>query len=197
MSLPAAYFDEFYGDRDDPWGFRDRWYEKRKRSITMAALPRARYERAFEPGCGNGELTVVLAERCEELHSADVSSIAVRAARERTAGLSGVTVTEGSVPADWPAGTFDLIVLAEVGYYLSHDDLSVLTRLCRSSLRPGGTLLGCHWRHPVRDYPLAADEVHQVLGADLRRLGGWRDSDFLLDVWSSDATSVAAREGLA
>lgn len=197
MSLPVEYFDEFYGNREDPWGFRDRWFEQRKRALILAALPKAGYRNGFEPGCGNGELTALLAQRCEHLQSADVSSVAVRAARERTAALPGVDVSQGGIPDDWPAGRFDLIVLVEVAYYLSSDDLGRLDGLLRDSLLPGGTLLACHWRHPVADYPLAADEVHQALSMGRHRIGGWRDADFLLDVFSDDPTGVAAQEGLA
>lgn len=198
MTLSAAYFDDFYGGREDPWGFRDRWYERRKRAMTLAALPRPRYRSAYEPGCGNGELTAELALRCERLQSADISSVAVKAAQERTAELPGVSVSQSGVPQDWPSGGgFDLIVLVEVAYYLSLDDLGRLDALVHDSLAPGGTLLACHWRHPVPDYPLGADEVHQVLGRGRHRLGGWVDEDFLLDVFCDDATGVAAREGLS
>ena len=36
---------------DDPWSFKSRWYEARKRALTLAALPKLRYGRAYEPGC--------------------------------------------------------------------------------------------------------------------------------------------------
>ena len=40
QSLDQDFFDDFYGDQPDPWGFESRWYERRKRAITMASLPR-------------------------------------------------------------------------------------------------------------------------------------------------------------
>ncbi|MBC7682848.1 MAG: hypothetical protein H7172_10975, partial [Ferruginibacter sp.] len=42
-SAPAAYFDALFKDTEDPWGFRTRWYETRKRALTLASLPADRY----------------------------------------------------------------------------------------------------------------------------------------------------------
>ena len=39
MTLPGDYFDGVYAAGPDPWGFTDRWYEERKRAVTLAALP--------------------------------------------------------------------------------------------------------------------------------------------------------------
>ena len=61
------YFDGLYKSSDDPWNLREGWYERRKRSLTLALLPRPRYRNAFEPGCANGELTAELATRCDAL----------------------------------------------------------------------------------------------------------------------------------
>ena len=40
MSIDVRYFAELFAASDDPWAFRSRWYEKRKRDLVMAALPR-------------------------------------------------------------------------------------------------------------------------------------------------------------
>jgi hypothetical protein len=40
MSLDAQYFADLYADSDDPWAFRTRWYERRKRDLALASLPR-------------------------------------------------------------------------------------------------------------------------------------------------------------
>ena len=55
------FFDEFYTEGADRWGFETRWYEKRKRAMTLASLPRERFGSAFEPGCAIGVLTAELA----------------------------------------------------------------------------------------------------------------------------------------
>ena len=46
-STPDAYFDGMYGRGPDPWHYADRHYERRKREILLATLPRARFASAF------------------------------------------------------------------------------------------------------------------------------------------------------
>jgi SAM-dependent methyltransferase len=200
VTLPPAYFDAMYAESPDPWGFTTRWYERRKYALTLAALPRERYRRGFEPGCSIGVLTALLAERCEQLLATDVAPAAVATAKERLASYDGVEVAELAVPYDWPSGRFDLIVLSEIGYYLSADDLEVLLDRIVGSLEPGGTLVAVHWRHPVADYPLHGDDVHDLLATspDLQRLARHEETDLILEVFETEPTlSVAQRSGLA
>lgn len=39
MSVEDSYFNELFLNSDDPWAFKQRWYERRKRALTLAALP--------------------------------------------------------------------------------------------------------------------------------------------------------------
>ena len=41
MSMTDGYFDRLFETSDDPWAFRQRWYERRKRALTLAALKTA------------------------------------------------------------------------------------------------------------------------------------------------------------
>ena len=191
-SLGSDYFDALYDRHNDPWKFESRWYERRKRAITVASLPHERYATALEIGCSIGVLSTDIATRVDSLLAVDLSSAAIDRARERE--LPNVTFEVMDVAAAFPDGEFDLIVLSEVGYYLSSDDLARLLDNVRSHLSPGGTLLACHWRHPVADYPLSGDEVHAAI--DLPRLVRHEEDDFVLEVFCLDPASVAAREGL-
>ncbi|MDC7122686.1 PIG-L family deacetylase [Cellulomonas fimi] len=198
-TLRSDYFDATYARRDDPWGFEDRWYEERKRAVTLAALPDRRYGRVLEVGCSIGVLTADLATRCDELLALDVAPAAVARARERVASARHVRVEVGDVAAHVPDGPWDLVVLSEVGYYLAREDLVRTARAVRASLAPRGTVVAVHWRHPVADYPLTGDEVHRVLHRtlDLAPLVRHEEADFMLDVLAADPRSVARREGLA
>lgn len=199
MTLPPAYFEAMYAESTDPWGFASRWYERRKYALTLAALPRERYARGFEPGCSIGVLTGLLATRCDSLLATDVAAAAVAEARQALAPYDWVDVAELAVPHDWPEGGFDLIVLSEIGYYLDADDLEVLLDRAVASLEPGGTLAAVHWRHPVADYPLRGDDVHDLLGSspDLHRLARHEEADLLLEIFeAAPAMSVATRSGL-
>jgi LmbE family N-acetylglucosaminyl deacetylase/SAM-dependent methyltransferase len=202
-SLGPAFFEQFYADNgDDPWGFEDRWYERRKRALTAAALPRERFGSALEVGCSAGVFTAELASRCDRLLALDIAASAVRRARDRVAAAGfGDTVETrvARVPQEFPDGSFDLVVLSEVAYYCSPDDLRELLARTTASLAADGVLVACHWRHLVQGYPLTGDEVHRVLCGipELTVLAHHEEEDFLLDVFvRPPATSVARAGGL-
>lgn len=194
MSLTPDYFDRMY-ESPDPWGFTSRWYEQRKYALTVAALPDPAYDSGLEIGCSIGILTSALAPRCRRLTSIDPSAAALAAARDRVP--DNVSLRQGSVPGDWPAGSYDLVVLSEVGYYLEPADLSRTLDLVQRDLTAGGVIVACHWRHPVADYPRTGDEVHEMLTDRWPRLSRIAEEDFLLDVLQpGGAMSVARRTGL-
>jgi SAM-dependent methyltransferase len=190
-----------YQAASDPWGFENRWYERRKYALSLALLPAERYRSAFEPGCSIGVFSEQLASRCDALLCCDVAAAPVRAAAARTRGLPQVRVERRELPGQWPAGRFDLIVFSELLYYFGADDLDRLLNNAAASLQPGGTLLAVHWRHPVADYPRSGDDVHRAIAAQpgLARLVSHAEPDFLAEVYlRSDGApvSVAQATGL-
>jgi SAM-dependent methyltransferase len=204
MTLPTTYFDDLYLDDDDPWGYRHRWYERRKQQLTLAALPRERFRRAFEPACSNGELTALLAARCDALLACDLSGRAVQLARKRCAGLPNVAIEQRVLPHEWPNANvpearFDLIVIGELAYYLDPDETAQLAQRACASLAADGVLIACHWRHAFIERRQSAEAAHAVFDAatGLTRIVRHEEPDLLLDVWSTDGRSVAQQEGLA
>jgi trans-aconitate methyltransferase len=168
-TLPEQYFNDVYRASDDPWQFKSSPYERAKYEATLAALPTARYQSAYEIGCSIGILSALLAERCDKLLSVDASTLPLTAARERLARYPHVTVAQQYVPAQFSDDSFDLILLSEVGYYLSLPDLHQLQQRILDQLRPMGQLLLVHWTPFVPDYPLTGDQVHDefmALAAD-------------------------------
>lgn len=201
VTLGSGYFDAMYLAAKDPWGFENRWYERRKYALSLALLPAERYRSAFEPGCSIGVFSELLAPRCDALLSCDVAVAAVRAAAERTRGLPQVRVERCELPWHWPAGRFDLIVFSELLYYFGDHDLEQLLKNAAAALQPGGTLLAVHWRHPVADYPRSGDDVHRAIAAQpgLARLVSHAEPDFLAEVYirsDSAPVSVAQATGL-
>lgn len=191
MSVTDDYFNELFQHDDDPWDFRERWYERRKRALTLAALPRERYRSIFEPGCANGELSAELAGRCERLLGCDTSARAVALARQRLAPFPHARVVQARLPRDWPEGQFDLIVFSEVGYYLDEADLRLFIHRALESLSDDGQLLACHWRPAIDGCPLDAEQVHHLLAGQLplQRLCTHREADFLLEVFGREPAS--------
>jgi len=192
MSLDAQYFADLYANNEDPWAFRTRWYERRKRDLLLASLPRQCYQRVFEPACANGELSAGLAERCAELLCQDLNPTAVALARQRLAGVHNASVVTGCLPGDWPGGSFDLIVLSEMGYYLDPTAWLQVIEQSVASLTYDGGLLACHWRHPIAGCPQDGREVHQMLAKHLPLYPVLRheEADFLLEYWSCEPSVV-------
>ncbi|WP_029251848.1 PIG-L family deacetylase [Paraoerskovia marina] len=196
-SLPAEFFDDFYSGRADPWGFETRWYEERKRALTLAALPRRRFASTLEVGCSTGVLTAELAGRSDRVLGIDIARAPLEVARRRL----GPAVELGTfqTPHEWPTGRFDLVVLSEVGYYWGARDLELGIRRAVDSLTDDGVLVACHWRHPVPEYPTTGDEVHAALltVSGLVTIARHEEEDFVLDVLvPPPGDSVARQEGL-
>jgi hypothetical protein len=73
-------------------------------------------------------------------------------------------------------------------------------RVAVTALRPDGTLLAAHWRHPVPEYPRTGDDVHEALAHQpgLNRIAEHREADFLAEVYlHGPPVSVAQATGLA
>ncbi len=200
-SLPPGYFDAVYAASDDPWAFETSPYEAAKYADSVAALGDRCYHRAFEIGCSIGVLTRRLAARCENLLAVDVSDAALARARARCVGLPRVEFRRMQVPAEFPGGTFDLIVMSEVGYYWSRPDLDLALERAENALDTGGRLLLVHWTPAVADYPLRGDEVHEIALARaaapgrLRPLAGWRRETYRLDLLERAPAGDAAPAG--
>jgi hypothetical protein len=194
-----AHFDNLYASDDDPWGYRERWYELRKRSLLLASLPHARYLSAFEPGCSIGITSVELAKRCDALLCLDSSAIAARSAAESVAAFPHAAVCQASIPEAWPAQAFDLIVLSELLYYLDRQDLGRTLHSMQHSLRNGGTVICCHWLGRVPEASLSVKEIHDAVAnsGGLCNIVCHVEADFRLDVWSTDARSAAQQESRA
>ena len=116
MTRDAASFDRLYQENSDPWDYETSAYEADKYRRCLELLTRARYGRALELGCSIGVMSESIAARCDILLGLDFAPTAVARARER--GIANARFEVGSVPEDWPAGSWDLIVVSEVLYYL-------------------------------------------------------------------------------
>ncbi|WP_436529322.1 SAM-dependent methyltransferase [Actinoplanes sp. HUAS TT8] len=184
-SFSLDHFIGLYEAKDDPWDNETKWSDQRKYAVAMASLPRERYRRAYEPGCAVGVLSVMLAARCDSLLAVDCVDEAVVQARSAVAELPDVRVERALLPVELPDGTFDLIVIGDLLYYLSAADLDLMLDGVLTRLEPGGDLLVTHFRD--RENPGGYDgfNVHAEVAArsGLDRLIHHEDEWFVLDVF--------------
>jgi SAM-dependent methyltransferase len=158
------FFEAKYRENIDPWAFASNDYEQTRYSATCHALDHRRYRRGFEPGCSIGILTARLSPICEHVDAIDISPTAVRQARQHCAHLPNVSIKCGSLPSDIPTGTFDLVVLSEIGYYFERQELFEIGSLIAGCLERSGVLLAVHWLGHSEDHLLDGDSVHEILG---------------------------------
>lgn len=198
MTDVSAYFSQIYANNRDPWQYEKRWYEVRKRSICLSMLPHSRFANAIEFGCSNGVFSEALATRCDTLICVDGQAEAVKLAGERLNNLSHVRVTQGLIPQDLPNERYDLIVVSEILYYLTHEQLQDVIAWLNTALTDTGVILACHWRYPIEGFALTGDSVHDTLQRQLTfyQQSQLIDQDFLLTIWQANPQSVAAQENL-
>ena len=184
-TIDDAYFEALYAKEGDPWKFATSDYEREKYTATLAALPSRRFAAGLEIGCSIGVLTAQLSRRCATLLAVDVAPTALAQARERCADLTNVTFARMRAPAEWPTGSFDLILLSEVVYYLDRDDVAALAARVGETANAGAVIILVHWLG-LTDYPLTGDEAADLF---IQRSGGFaavshqsRTADYRLDV---------------
>jgi trans-aconitate methyltransferase len=187
QTLRPAYFDALYAADPDPWKFAASPYERDKYALTLDAIPKPRYRSALEVGCSIGVLTRSLASRCDGLVAIDAAQTPLVEASRRCANLPDVRFEQMFVPEQWPDGDFDLILLSEVIYYLSRDDVGRLAARVAFSTTEGGSVILVHWTGAT-NYPLSGDEAASLF---IERIGpafvvdrADRYAEFRLDVLS-------------
>ena len=172
-----------YLAKDDPWDLATKWHDERKYAVTVASLPRRHYRRGYEPGCSIGLLTRMLAGRCDELLAVDSVDVAVEQARVAVRDFAHVRVEQATLPAELPGSTFDLIVVGDLLYYLSADDLTALLDGLVERLEPAGDIVAVHFRdREAGNYD--GINVHAALleRPDLTPVVHHDDEWFLLDI---------------
>jgi cyclopropane fatty-acyl-phospholipid synthase-like methyltransferase len=187
QTLKPEYFDALYTADPDPWNFAASPYERAKYALTLNAMRKPRYRSGLEVGCSIGVLTRWLAPRCDAVVAIDAASTPLVEARHRCADLPTVRFEQMFVPEQWPGGVFDLILLSEVVYYLSREDVGNLAARVTRSLAQDGSVILVHWIGST-DYPLSGDEAVALF---IERVGSVcvveradRYAEFRLDVLS-------------
>lgn len=138
-------FETVYGDSGDPWaaGSAVYRYQRHKYETIISLLPPRRFANALDLGCGLGMLTQRLASVADQVLGLDIAENALVNARDRARHLTNVRFEQADLLALDPslAGRFDLVVVADVIYYVSPLGDALLANLAEQIaglLTPGG-----------------------------------------------------------
>ncbi len=145
-SLEAS-FDLLYSQVSDPYGASAPYYryQRLKYDTLLSLLPAQRYRSVLDIGCGLGEFTRKIAPYADSVLGIDFSQSAITQARILSAQYDNVDFEQVDVLELGQAidKKFDLVILADVLYYLSPSD-EKLKSICGSIedlLMPDGVLL--------------------------------------------------------
>ncbi|WP_091759987.1 class I SAM-dependent methyltransferase [Pedococcus cremeus] len=186
MTVQPPDFDAMYAADPDPWNVRDSWYERRKEAVVLALLARERYAHAWDAASGTGDLALALSRRCERVTASDASARAVALTRDLLSDASASVVVNALPEVPPLAEAPDLVVLAEVLYYLPEADRIRALDAVAAAARPSAELVVVHWRHHPDDAFLAGAAATEEADGVLRERGWERV------VWHDDRHFVAA-----
>lgn len=187
-----AVFDRFYRGSADPWGYSRSPWEARRHAALVRACPPSGARWALDVGCGTGHLTRALlhADAARSIVGIDISHRAVRRAAHQSLSLPQgfrsqfLQVDIADDGRYWFTDRFDLVVCADVLYYLPRPQLltQVLDRLV-SWMRPAASLV---LAHPVSHAAYLHGAAHSH--AALRRTGSVHvagtDGGYRIDVFT-------------
>lgn len=168
QSRGSDHFARLYESSPDPWNLASSAYEAAKYDRTVRMLGGACFAAGLEVGCSVGVLTRRLAAHCENLLAIDIVDAPLDVARTRCADLAHVRFARMQVPQHWPNETFDLIVLSEILYFLSPDDIRRCALRVAASSSHHATILLVNWLGQTDD-PCTGD---QAAGAFITALDG-------------------------
>jgi SAM-dependent methyltransferase len=169
----TAAFDTAYRESEDPWASASPRYRYQglKYDRLLALLPRKRFANALDLGCGLGLLSQKLTQQAENVLGIDIAPAAIEHARRRGAAFDNLAFEPGDI-LNLPAsldGRFDLVVVADVLYYLSPLDEGVLHAVVRriaDLLTPGGTcLLANHFFFSADPDSRMSRKIHRAFKA--------------------------------
>jgi SAM-dependent methyltransferase len=137
---------------------------------------------ALEVGCGTGELTRLLADRCGRVLAIDLSPEMIRIARRNSAALSNVEYRVADVmEMALPDEAFDCVASVATLHHLPAADA---VRRMQAALRPGGVLIlhdVLEWSGPTGFLVSAVATLARYVRAHVR--GPRRTSRALREAW--------------
>jgi SAM-dependent methyltransferase len=199
---PKSAFESVYRESNDPWASASPRYRYQglKYDRLVALLPERRFTNVLDLGCGLGLLSQKLAGRADHVLGMDIAESAVERARVRAAAFPNLRFEAGDILNLPPTllGKFDLIVVADVLYYLSPLNDAVLQSVIQriaGLLSPGGVcLLANHFFFSADPESKVSRGIHRAFSRSLSLsvLSEHRRAFFLATLFSERALPISA-----
>ena len=100
-----------------------------------------------------------------------------------------MTIRQAQIPRDWPPGRFDLIVISEVLYFFSPDDIARTAELALANLASDGAILLVNWTG-FTDTPTTGNQAAELFIA----LAAERECSSVLSETSFVSTVLTERK---
>ena len=160
--ITLAGFDAKFLAADDPWSTFTDADEALKRRAILHAMGPGPWGRVLEVAAGNGSNSAAIAPRALRLDATEATAsgaaLVARAIRTRDRRARALRLT---VPGRLPRQRYDLIVVAELLYYLSPAAMTRTARDLAAALRPGGRLVLAHHRIDFPDFAQHAAHIQR------------------------------------
>ncbi len=162
---------KFAGDAD-PWRTFSNRDEAIKRRAIVHALGGAKPGRVLELASGNGSNSAAIAPGVLRLDATEGTAEGVALTARALGAWPRARATLLALPGRAPRERYDAIVVAELLYYLSPQQMAKVARDVSRWLRPGGTLVLAHHRIDFYDFVQHAGRIqHRFLARTGR---SWR-----------------------
>jgi 2-polyprenyl-3-methyl-5-hydroxy-6-metoxy-1,4-benzoquinol methylase len=141
-TLVRWYF-HFKYRKEDPYAITTRYSDTRYGDM-MSLVEKRHFRRALDVGCGEGVFSEMLLKVCDSVDGIDISDNAVNRAKTKYHSIPNLNFSIQDIlkaPLDFE---YDLIVCAEILYYLNKKQLLEVIRRISTNLKIGGYLLVCN-----------------------------------------------------
>jgi 2-polyprenyl-3-methyl-5-hydroxy-6-metoxy-1,4-benzoquinol methylase len=178
-------FAKKFASDADPWNTWTSRDEAVKRAAILHAIGAGPHGRVLELGAGNGSNSRPLAARSLRLDATEATAEGTALVAKAIHGYAPrAQAYQLAVPEAPARGQYDVIVVAELLYYLDPQrEMQPLARQVARLLRPGGVMVLAHHRITFYDFVQHAEGIHRrflaLTGIDwhvrpVRRTGRWQ-----------------------